>query len=188
MLKSSRKKLKKQPELPQPLTAKSLFREWLLPLGTEALVLFVLLRFVFMINFVPTESMWPTFSAHSVLFSTRIFNKKDIERGDILVFRSDETGKVLVKRCVGLPGETVTVEPDGGVRVDGALLDEPYVASDSGYSGVFEVPEGCYLFFGDNRGDSLDARYWREPYISEDGLMGRALFVLWPFDVFGILK
>jgi len=188
LLKSSRKKLKKQPEPLQPLTAKSFFREWVLPLGTEALVLFVLLRFVFMINFVPTASMWPTFPAHSVLFSTRIFNKEDIERGDILVFHSDEAGKVLVKRCIGLPGETVTVEPDGSVRVGDVALDEPYVGSDSSYSGVFEVPEGCYLFFGDNRSDSLDARYWREPYISEDKLMGRALFALWPLDVFGILK
>ncbi len=188
MLKSSHEKIKKQPESPEPLTKKSFFREWLLPLGTEALVLFILLKFIFMINFVPTESMWPTFPAHSALFSTRIFYKENIERGDILVFHSDEAGKVLVKRCIGLPGETVAVESDGSVRINGAVLAEPYVYSDSDYSGTFEVPEGCYLFFGDNRGDSLDARYWQEPYIPEDELMGKALFVLWPFGSFGTLE
>jgi signal peptidase I len=188
LLKSSHEKIKKQMEPPEPLTKKSFFREWVLPLGTEVLVLFVLLKFIFMINFVPTESMWPTFPAHSALFSTRVFYKENIERGDVLVFRSDETGKVLIKRCIGLPGETVTVGSDGSVRIDGTLLAEPYVSSDSDYSGVFEVPEGCYLFFGDNRGDSLDARYWQEPYISEDKLMGKALFVLWPIGSFGTLE
>ncbi|HQQ90040.1 MAG TPA: S26 family signal peptidase, partial [Oscillospiraceae bacterium] len=96
MLKSSHEKIKKQMEPPEPLTKKSFFREWVLPLGTEVLVLFVLLKFIFMINFVPTESMWPTFPAHSALFSTRVFYKENIERGDVLVFRSDETGKVLI--------------------------------------------------------------------------------------------
>ena len=58
----------------------------------------------------------------------------------------------------------------------------------NGDTGNFVVPEGCFLFLGDNRNGSLDARYWDNPYISGDQIKGKAHFTIWPFDNFGPLK
>ncbi len=173
-------------EKEEKLTFKSVMKEWVLPLGLEALVLVLLIKFVFFLSYVPTGSMLQTIPEHSWLFATRMYEpEKNVERGDILVFQNDELDKVLIKRVIGLPGDHVQLNGDGSVYVNEIKLDEPYVSSQSDYIGTFDVPEGCYLFFGDNRGGSVDARYWRNPYISEDNIMGQAHFILWPLSAFG---
>ena len=111
-----------------------------------------------------------------------------MERGDIIAFYSDELDKMLIKRCIGLPGETVDIDDDGQVYIDGELLNEEYVVYHSGVSGHFEVPEGSYFFLGDNRSGSLDARFWEDPYIPAEKVYGQAHFTLWPLDNFGPLK
>ena len=95
---------------------------------------------------------------------------------------------MLIKRCIGLPGETVDIDDDGQVYIDGELLNEEYVVYHSGVSGHFEVPEGSYFFLGDNRSGSLDARFWEDPYIPAEKVYGQAHFTLWPLDNFGPLK
>ena len=70
-----------------------------------------------------------------------------VERGQILVFESDELGKPLIKRLIGLPGETVSIREDGSIAVDGQVLDESYVVyPQMGEEMEFEVPQGQYLF------------------------------------------
>jgi signal peptidase I len=72
-----------------------------------------------------------------------------------------------VKRVIGLPGETVDIH-DGSVWIDGKRLEEPYVlgrteSPDPSASSIklpYKVPENCYFVMGDNRGNSLDSRYW----------------------------
>ena len=65
---------------------------------------------------------------------------------------------------------------------------EDYVVYQYPMPRTFDVPEGCYLFMGDNRANSRDARYWENPYVSADAIQGRAIFTLYPFSNFGKLK
>ena len=168
---------------------KKTLKEWILPLGAEVLVIVFLLKVVFMLVLVPSGSMLPTIQKNSILFCTYIHDISQVERGQILVFESDELGKTLIKRLVGLPGETVAIREDGTVTVDGQVLDESYVVyPQMGEEMEFEIPQGHYLFLGDNRADSEDARYWDEPFIPAEKIKARARFTLWPFQNFGRLQ
>lgn len=110
----------------------------------------------------------------------------DPERGDIVIFDhkaepgTDKTR--LVKRVVGLPGETVDIR-DGHVYIDqsDSPLAEPYLPEEMvSASYHFEVPEGCYLMLGDNRNHSADARGWPDPYVPESAIMAKVLFRYYP--------
>ncbi len=173
----------------QPLTLKRVLCEWIIPYGAEILAVVLFVKFVAFFTFIPTESMEKTIPAKSCVVSIRLYNAaENVKRGDIIVFESDELGITLVKRCIGLPGDIVKVENDGSVYINGSFYDEPYAVRYSGYSGEFKVPEGHYLFFGDNRPGSKDARYWSDPYIPEEKLVGKAVFLFWPISSFGILS
>ena len=168
---------------------KKLWKEWILPLGVEVLVIVFLLKVVFMLVLVPSGSMLPTIQKNSVLFCTYLHNMDKVERGQILVFDSEELGKTLIKRLIGLPGETVVIREDGSITVDGQPLEEPYVVyPQMDQEMEFEVPEGHYLFLGDNRAGSEDARYWEEPFIPAEKIKARARFTLWPLSRFGGLS
>lgn len=149
--------------------------------------LLVFQTFCFMAS-VPTGSMETTIPVGAQVVTVRTFNKDNVERGDIVVFDSEELNVVLIKRCIGLPGDKIEFDGTGKVYINGEILREPYVSSGSKFKGSFEVPEDCYFFAGDNRGGSLDARYWENPYIHKDNIKGKALFVLFPFSSFGILE
>ena len=151
------------------------------------LPLLVFQTFCFMAS-VPTGSMETTIPVGAQVVTFRTFNKDNVERGDIIVFDSYELGIVLIKRCIGLPGETVVFDGTGDVYINGELLEEPYVSSWSDFKGEFTVPEDCYFFVGDNRASSLDARFWTRPYINKEDIKGKASFVLFPFSSFGTLE
>lgn len=169
---------------------KSFMKEWVLPLLAEIIIVLLLIKYVFFITVVPTGSMLPTVQLHSWLFATRVHNpEKSVQRGDIIVFKSDETDTILLKRCVGLPGETVFIQTDGKVYINGSLYEEEYVKNQAeGEAMEFQIPQGHFFFLGDNRASSIDARYWDNPYIPEDKIMGEARFTLYPFTNFGVLK
>jgi signal peptidase I len=93
-------------------------------------------------------------------------------RGDVVVLRSGELGRRVVKRVVGLPGESVVVD-HRGVRVDGVRLAEPYVLVHGGAGGSFSVPDGAYVVLGDNRARSSDSRSWRQPFVVRSAIEGR---------------
>lgn len=137
---------------------------------------------------VPTNSMDPTVPAGAQVLVTRCFNKDNVERGDVVVFYSEELNLTLFKRCIGVPGDTVELDGTGNVYINGELYDEPYVSAVSGYEGTFNVPEDCYLFFGDNRTSSWDARYWDNPYINKKYVQGKARLVFFPFYAIGAVK
>ncbi len=160
--------------------AKTLILYCLLPLA-------VFQTFCFIAS-VPTGSMETTIPVGAQVVTTRVFNKDNIERGDIIVFNSEELGIMLIKRCLGVPGDEIVFDGTGDVYINGNLVDEPYVSSWSDFEGSFEVPENHYFFAGDNRKGSLDARYWDEPYIHEDHIKGKARFIIFPFSDFGMLE
>ena len=152
-----------------------------------AVPLIVFQSFCFIAN-VPTGSMEETIPAGAQVLTVRCFDKDNIQRGDIVVFDSDELDVVLIKRCLGIPGDTVYFDGEGGVFINGGRIYEGYLGSNNNFEGEFVVPEDHYFFAGDNRAASLDARYWENPYIHKDEVKGKAVFVLFPFRSFGTLK
>ena len=109
-------------------------------------------------------------------------------RGDIVVFPVEGEPLPLIKRVIGLPGETVEVR-HGQVLVDGVALDEPYASGPTaGNSPLVCVPEGSVFVMGDNRawGGSLDSR--RLGAIPLSQLVGRATLAYWPPTHAGILR
>ena len=142
--------------------------------------------FFFVAN-VPTGSMETTVPAGSQVITVRCFNKDNIERGDVVVFYNEELDTVLLKRCIGLPGDTVEFDGEGNTYINGEYYYEPYISSFSDFEGSFEVPEDCYFFCGDNRRSSYDARFWSDPYIEKENVKGVAKFIVFPFRSFGFI-
>lgn len=126
------------------------------------------LRFMIMVE---SDSMAPTLTPGQLLLTRRLNDSRPVRRGDLVVARQAESGRMIVKRTVGLPGEHVEVAA-GEVRVNGQRLEEPYVARRGGPSGSFIVPDGHVLLLGDNRARSSDSRSWRQPYLPIATLLG----------------
>ncbi len=152
-----------------------------------AVPLIIFQTFCFMAS-VPTSSMAPTIPVGAQVVTTRTFDKDNIERGDIIVFESEELEVALIKRCIGLPGDTISFDGSGDLYLNGGKYYEGYVSSYSDFVGEFTVPEDHYFFLGDNRGGSLDARFWEQPYIHKDFIKGKARFILLPVSEFGKLQ
>jgi signal peptidase I len=108
------------------------------------------------------------------------------ERGDIIVFAfpADE-GQDLIKRVIGLPGETVHVE-NNIVTINGAVLLEPYIAQAPLYSGEWTVPEGYLFVLGDNRNDSRDSHQWG--LLPIENVIGKSVVIYWPPDEWKVIN
>lgn len=134
--------------------------------------------------------MQPNFYSGDYLITSRqayrLFGQP--ERGDVIVFKShlyDEKGKQknLIKRIIGLPGDTVEIK-NGDVYINGELLQEEYVA-EQGLSGEMEavtVPEGRLFVMGDNRRVSQDSRSPEVGTIEMDSIVGKVVLRLYPFN------
>ena len=160
-----------------------------------AIVAVVLLRTFVIVNaVVPTGSMENTIMPGDHLLGIRsACVMSEYERGDIIFFYfPDDEKQNYVKRIVGLPGEKVVIDNakiyinDSEIPLEESYLKEEWIAATGPYE--FHVPEDSYFVLGDNRNSSADARYWRNPYVSEDKIIGKAIFTYFPFDRLGILK
>ncbi|NLL60091.1 MAG: signal peptidase I [Tissierellia bacterium] len=167
---------------------KNFINEWVVPAVIAIVIVLFLNKFVFILVTVPTGSMETTIMPGDRLYVNKLFDIEDAKRGDILVFRSDELNEKLVKRLIGLPGETVEINEDGQVFINGEKLNEPYAKQAKGEGRTFTVPQGSYFFLGDNRPISVDARYWTNPYIPEDKIIGKATFRFFPLNRIGKLE
>lgn len=128
---------------------------------------------MFWLTRVRSNSMAPTLPDGSLALTRRLRRTTRVRRGDLVVVDSQELGETVLKRVIGLPGETVTIK-SGKVAIDGQALPEPY-ASPSVFTDTYRVPPGHYLVLGDNREFSSDSRSWRDPYVARDAIVGRVL-------------
>ena len=126
------------------------------------------------------DSMNPSLRDGDILVT---LNTDSVSRGDLCCVSWQN--KMLVKRVIGLPGDTVVIDGDGSVSVNGQPLDEPYVSEKSlGQCDVtfpYEVPDNMFFILGDNRLLSVDSRNSDIGSIGRDQIIGKVLFRIWPF-------
>ncbi len=142
------------------------------------------------------ESMETTLSDGDNLIVDKLtYRFTDPKRFDIIVFPFQyQENTYYIKRIIGLPGETVQIDDQGNIYIDGEVLEESYgrevIRPDT--VGVARDPvvlgEDEYFVMGDNRNNSSDSRTEIVGNIHRDDIIGRAWVRIWPFDRFGILK
>lgn len=132
-------------------------------------------------------SMRPTLENGEFVLVNRLAYKTggDAQRGDIIVFRSMNSSEDLIKRVIGLPGETIHIE-NGQVYIDNDLLSEPYIASPPSYTCTWMVSQGYLFVLGDNRNDSSDSHVWG--LLPVENVIGRAVLVYWPLNNFMFIE
>ncbi len=133
------------------------------------------------------QSMEPNLHTEQRLIVEKIsYRLHGPRRGDVVVFDMPEQGEeLLIKRVIGLPGETVEIR-DGQVFVDDTVLDEPYLTQETrGHFGPVSVPPLHVFVLGDNRSFSNDSRSFDS--IPIKNILGRAWFSYWPLQDLGPL-
>jgi len=182
-----------------------------------ALVFFLIRPFFFQAFFIPTGSMENTLLGHdagdrgytdtvhdNIFVNKLVYRTGDPQRGDIVVFRAPKEADMendppventLIKRCMGVPGDTILIDADG-VHRSGKLLKESYIKEPMNpeilRSAVFAVGKSLtlgprqYFMMGDNRNNSNDSRYWG--VVSRERVIGKAQMIFLPFSRIRFLR
>ncbi|MBR5514667.1 MAG: signal peptidase I [Clostridia bacterium] len=132
------------------------------------------------------NSMTPTLTDGEIVFSIKTEN---FETGDIIAFYHHN--KILVKRVICDSGDWVDIDENGNVFVNSQLLNEPYISEkslgDCNIELPYQVPEGKIFVMGDHRDTSVDSRNTAVGCISDEDIVGKIIFRVWPLVKFGIL-
>ncbi|MBO4901996.1 MAG: signal peptidase I [Lachnospiraceae bacterium] len=164
--------------------------EWIIVIEVAVILAVVLNMFLIVNAVIPSASMETTIMTGDRIFGNRLaYMKKDPARGDIVIFKfPDDEKQLFIKRLIGMPGETLEMK-DGIVYINGEALDEPYLATiPYGDYGPVTVPEGAYFVMGDNRNNSADSRYWKQPFVYREKILGKAVFCYFPVSDFGKIE
>ena len=178
---------------------RSVFREYFEAILIAAIFLRFTNVFVVQTFYIPSGSMENTLLIGDHLFVNRfiygpaatelerkLLPLRAVQRGDIVIFRSKtDKGMDIVKRAIGVPGDTIQVD-SGELYLNGRdVADESYAIhkrpdppfAPRDWFGPVTVPERRYFFMGDNRDESLDSRFWG--FLPAHLVKGRALFIYW---------
>jgi signal peptidase I len=190
-------------EAPKPKSKARSIAEWGAVIVGAVVIALLVKTFLFQAFYIPSGSMEPTLEVNDrVLVNKLSYDLHDVNRGDIVVFKRppEEAGDIsdLIKRVVGLPGETITFA-DGAVYIEGREVSEPYLKEPLSTDSLVEsipncegstasgctIPEGRVFVMGDNRRDSRDSRFFGP--IQESSIVGRAFIRIWPLTSIGFL-
>ncbi len=130
-------------------------------------------------------SMQPNFETGEWLIVDRVsYFVGEPQRGDVVILDLPEQEEDLIKRVIGLPGETVEIH-DGQVFVNGVQIDEPYIAASPRYRGSWTLGPTEYFVLGDNRNNSRDSHVFGP--VDREEIIGRAWVIYWPPQDWGIV-
>jgi len=169
---------------------------WLFDWGETivvALILALIIRAFFLqVFWIPSGSMERTLDiGDRIVVNKVIYNFRPPKRFEIIVFRAvpamGEQKKDLIKRVIGLPGETLEVK-DGVIAINGSSVEEPAdmrqtMNQDYANFGPITIPPDSYFVMGDNRPASADSRYWG--FLPKKNIIGKAFLRIWPLTKFG---
>jgi len=173
--------------------------EWAVILMAVLLCTVLLRTYVIQSFYIPSPSMVPTLQVGDRIMVNKLsYDFHSVHRGDIVVFKrpplEEQDFPDLVKRVIGLPGETISTK-NGQVYINGKLLKEPWLPpGPQSYTGALpddqypqfnmpgpvKIPAGDYYVMGDNRTDSEDSRFFGP--IPGSLIVGRAVAVVWPLS------
>ncbi len=132
-------------------------------------------------------SMTPTLQNGDVVVSV---NSSKYSTGDVVAFYYNNN--ILVKRVIATAGDWVDIDEDGTVYVNDVAIDEPYLVEKAlGNCNIefpYQVPDGRCFVMGDHRSTSIDSRNTAVGCISNDMVIGKILFRIWPIKGLGVIK
>lgn len=163
-------------------------------------ITYLIITFVGQRTEVKGSSMYPTLEDGDNLIVDKIsYRFTDPKRFDIIVFPvkslddgDDSEETYYIKRIIGLPGETVRIDEDGNIYINGEILEESYgaeVIKDPGRAAeTITLGDDEYFVLGDNRNNSTDSRTDIVGNVKREDIIGKAWIRIYPFSKFGILK
>lgn len=169
-------------------------QHWLASLALVALVWLVLpLSLNLLINFSTARvrndgySMGNTLPDGIYILADRLAYQQNLpQHGDIILFALPmNPQQEMVKRVIGLPGETVAIK-DGVVTINNAPIDESYITEPPLYSGEWTIPKGQYFVLGDNRNNSSDSHNWG--FLPQENIIAKAVWIYYPLVNFGKIE
>ena len=166
--------------------------DWVESLLMAMIWVVVIFTFLFRTVSVEGESMVNTLKDHDALVVTRLLGAP--RYGDIVaVAKLSAIDRPLIKRVIAVGGQTIDIHFEtGDVLVDGAVLDEPYIAErilpDAYFDMKFpqKVPEGCVFVMGDNRNNSWDSRVSALGMVDQRHILGKVVLRYLPIESFGV--
>lgn len=166
---------------------------WAMYIGFVIVVTWFILTFVGQRTVVDGRSMNATLNDRDNLIVEKLsYRFSDPERFDIIVFPPYDTKEYYIKRIIGLPGETIQIDEEGNIYIDGEILEEDYGLETIKNPGRAIEPvtlgEDEYFVMGDNRNNSVDSRDSRVGNVKRDAIIGKAWVRIWPLSDFGLLK
>ena len=166
---------------------RNVMRNTLAVLASVAAIAVLISTFLLPVMRVYSNSMTPTISEGEILVSVKT---KDIRRGDIIAFYYNN--RILIRRVIAMPGETVSIDEYGSVYVNERIVGEPYVSDRSlGNSDIeypYRVPDDGLFVLGDNRTASVDSRNSVVGCVTQDQMVGKILVSIWPFASIRVIQ
>lgn len=167
---------------------------WVIEIVLVLVIAFVLVYYIGLRTSVVGQSMAPTLeNDQEILINRFVYSVTKPKANDIIVFlpNGNEKSHYYVKRVIGVPNDTVLIK-DGAVYVNGELFEEavdtaaildPELAADE-----ITLGDDEYFVLGDNRNNSEDSRYANIGNVKKEYIIGKAWFIVSPFQDFGFLK
>ena len=166
---------------------------WVCYIAFVLVLTWVIITFVGQRTRVDGRSMMNTLHDGDNLIVEKLsYRFSDPKRFDIIVFPPTGKKEYYIKRIIGLPGETVQIDENGNIYINGELLEENYGAETIQNPGRAAKPitlgDDEYFVMGDNRNNSKDSRSEEVGNVKRSQIIGRAWLRIWPLNKFGLLK
>lgn len=163
----------------------SFISELILDLFIGVLIAFLVTKFLIFPCSVVGTSMQPTLRDNDRGISLAIKKYFKINRFDICVLQTDTADKMIVKRVIGLPGEIIEYK-DNKLYINGEYLEETFLGDVTTDDFTYHLADDEYYCLGDNRNVSKDSRYYGA--FKKENFVSTAMFIIYPFDNFGVKK
>ena len=177
----------------QKVDMKKEILSWVFYIAFVLVLTWVIITFVGQRTRVDGRSMMNTLHDGDNLIVEKLsYRFSDPKRFDIIVFPPTGKKEYYIKRIIGLPGETVQIDENCNIYINGELLEENYGAETIQNPGRAAKPitlgDDEYFVMGDNRNNSKDSRSEEVGNVKRSQIIGRAWLRIWPLNKFGLLK